>query len=309
MSRLNSGETSVAGFKFKRLGFDAFDLYAHYFRNATHEDLTYYGSFPLMMYKRFGYKVIDGYLFVFRYLRRSSGDRIDSVGLPINEKGERLDVETTRKCLESFNGQPRGKIIHLHPGLDARYPNALQSREATALGSEYIYSNELVAKLDGGTFRSLRRMVHRFTRNNDFEVVPYEKKLRADVDQIYENWRQSAGAKYDMIWDRTLFTNILDHHGIMDHHLNIVIDKSSGKSIGLFDAVRLSPGLAIAVFQKLDTNYAHMAQYCGWHLSQQLSAMGCAFLNVGDDGGRDGLKALKTSFRPVSSYTPLFYKF
>ena len=308
MARLESQDISVGGFSIKRLGFNAFDLYTHYFRSATHEDLTYYGSFPLMMYKRFGFKVMDGYLFVFRYLRSRAGERMDSVGLPINERGERLDVETTRECLESFNGKPGGRIIHLHPALSARYPSMLQSWKARAIGAEYIYGNDQIASLHGSTFKSLRRKVRRFSKNNSVEVVPYEKRFRAKADQLYAKWRQSEGSKYGRIWDERLFRNILDHHGTMDHQLNMVIEKRGGTFIGLFDAVRISPHLAIGVSLKLDTSYTNIAQYCVWYRAKQLSAMGCAFLNAGDDAGKPGLKEFKSSFQPISTYTPLLYK-
>lgn len=164
MFKLKSENVLVNGFTFNRLSFDAFPLYAHYFRQASHEDLTYYGSFPLMMYKRFGYKVIDGHLFVFRYVRSETGDRIDSVGLPIDEAGRRLDLESTRKCLEQFNGKPGGRIIHLHPALSARPPTTVEPEPAKGIGSEYIYSNELLAELKGGTFKNLRKNVNQFAK-------------------------------------------------------------------------------------------------------------------------------------------------
>jgi hypothetical protein len=300
----------VAGFSFKRLGFDAFDLYAHYFRNATHEDLTFYGSFPLMMYARFGYEVVDGHLFVFRHVRGAAGERLDSVGLPIDEKGGRLDVATTRKCLDAFNRGPGGRIVSLHPALSARYPSAFQPRPASSIGSEYVYSNELLAGLKGGALKNLRKSVHRFASRYSFEIIPYEKKLRADADRVYERWRQREGAKYERVWDRTLFANLLDHHGSMDHHLFAVIEKTGGSCIGLFDAVRISPKLAIGVIRKLDTSHANIAQYCQVFLARHLDALGCPFLNDGDDaGGRPGLRELKSRFHPISTYTPLAYRF
>jgi hypothetical protein len=310
MSRPESQDVYVARLAFKKLGFDAFALYAHYFRHATHEDLTYYGSFPLMMYKRFGYKVIDGYLFVLRYIRRDSEQWIDSVGLPINESGERLDVESTRKCLHSFNGGPGGRIIHLHPALSARYPFARPPQPEDALGLEYIYSNELLADLRGGAFGHMRRNLNRFARRYDVEIVPYEKKFRDDADRIYQAWRESEGAKYDSIWDDTLFANLLDHHGSMDQHLFMVIDRTDGARIGVFDAVRISPKLAIGVMRKLDSSYPNLGQYCQVFLARHLNTMGCGFLNDGDDaGGRPGLKELKSCFHPIATYRPMVYEF
>lgn len=309
MSKLNSEDVSVNGFAFKRLGFDAFPLYAHYFRQATHEEMTFYGSFPLMMYKRFGFKVIDGHLFVFRYVRSDTGDRIDSVGLPIDESGRRLDVESTRKCLDEFNRKPGGRIIHLHPALSARYPSSTEPQPVVAIGSEYIYSNELLAGLQGGEFKNLRKNVNRFANRHSIEVVPYESRFRGEADDIYKKWLATEGAKYDSVWDGTLFANLLDHHGRMDHHLFMVRDKTGGQCIGLFDAVRISPNLAMGVLRKLDSSYANLAEYCQVYLAKHLHGLGCSHLNDGDDaGGRPGLKELKSRFHPVSVYTPVTYK-
>ncbi len=306
MSKPFSEEITLNGFAFRRLGFDAFPLYAHYFRWATHEDLTFYGSFPLMMYKRFGYKVVDGYLFIFRYVRGDTDDRVDSVGLPINEAGERLDVEATRKCLDAFNRKPGGRIIHLHPALNARYPGPHQPQQVAAIGSEYIYDNGLLAGLEGGTFKNLRKNVNRFASRHNVEIVPYEKGLRADADSIYQQWLETQGAKYDSVWDGTLFANLLNNHGLIDHHLFIAIDKATDRRIGIFDAVRISPSLAIGVMRKLDASYANLAEYCQVFLARHLKSIGCTFLNDGDDaGGRPGLKELKSRFHPISTYTPL----
>jgi hypothetical protein len=55
-------------------------------------------------------------------------------------------------------------------------------------------------------------------------------------------------------------------------------------------AVRISPELAIGVIRKLDSNYTNLTQYCQVFLARHLSALGCPFLNDGDDaGGRPGL--------------------
>ena len=310
MSKSKSKDISVFGFGFKRLGFDAFDMYTHYFRNATHEDLTFYGSFPLMMYKRYGFKVVDGFLFLFRYGRRESRKYLHSVGLPINERGERLDVESTRKCLETFTGGIGGRIIHLHPALNDRYRGLSEPRRTRSVDTEYVYGNDILANLQGGAFRNLRKNVTRVADRYDVEIFPYEKKHRQDAELIYKIWCEKEGIKYDSIWDRTLFRNLLDHHGLIDHDLYMVLDKKTGRYIGFFDAVRLSSQLAMGVMRKLDTSYGNIAKYCQVFLAQQLSQRGCSFLNDGDDaGGRPGIKKLKNAFHPISTYTPLYYKF
>jgi hypothetical protein len=310
MSIRKSEDVCLGRFAFKTLGFDAFELYAQFFRTATYEDVTFYGSFPLMMYKQFGFRVIEGYLFLFRYLRTDRGRYLYSVGLPINEQGERLDVETTHKCLDSFNGRPGGRIIHLHPALSARYPAPWRPQQAASIGCEYIYSNERLATLRGGEFQNLRKNVNRVASRYRIEIVPYEVKYRAEADRIYEKWRLTEGTKYDSIWDRTLFANLLDHYGAMEHRLYLVIDQNTREFIGLFDAVRISPQLAIGVLRKLDSRYVNLAKFCQVFLARQLTALGCPFLNDGDDaGGRPGLKQLKSSFHPIATYTPLAYTF
>jgi hypothetical protein len=96
----------------------------------------------------------------------------------------------------------------------------------------------------------------------------------------------------------------------MDQHLFMVIDRTEGARIGLFDAVRISPKLAIGVMRKLDSSYSNLGQYCQVFLARHLNTMGCSFLNDGDDaGGRPGLKELKSSFHPIATYRPMVYEF
>ena len=303
MSKFNSEDISI-------LGFDTFDMYTHYFRNATHEDMTFYGSFPLMMFKRHGFKVVDGFLFLFRYGRGKARHYLHCVGLPIDERGERLDVVSTLESLKSFTGGIGGRIIHLHPALSDRYPSSWKPRRVRSVGKEYIYNNDLLANLRGGDFRNLRKNVTRVGNRYDIEILPYEKRYRQDAELVYRNWCEREGAKYDSVWDGRLFRNLLDHYGTIDHDLYMVLDKKTGKYIGLFDAVRVSPQLAMGVIRKLDSSYDNIAKYCQVFLARQLSQKGCSFLNDGDDaGGRSGLKRLKSSFHPISTYTPLYYKF
>lgn len=306
MSKARSTKVTVAGFTFRRLGFDAFPLYAHYFRNAGHEDLTHYGSFPLMIRNRFGYREIDGYLFVFRYWRDDDGDRIDAVGLPINERGERLDIDTTREALEGFNGRAAGRILYLHPALAARDPTAHVAREGVR---EYVYDNGTLARLEGGTFANLRKTVNRFGKQNDVEMVPYERRLRGEAQAIYERWCAVEGAKYGRLWDGKLFADLLDNHGVMDHHLFLVRDRKADAFIGLFDAVRVAPTLAMGVLRKHDSRYPGIAQFCQVYLARHLDALGCTYLNDGDDADKPGLAQLKSAFHPVSVFRPLSHRF
>lgn len=310
MSTPTSVAVTVRGFSFQRLGFDAFPLYAHYFRDATPEDLTYYGSFPLMMYKKFGYKVVDGYLFVFRYVQEGDRERIDAVGLPIDERGARLDVPTTRRYLREFNRRREGRIVHVHPALAARYGGGELAQDMIAVGTEYVYANEPLSRLEGGEFRNLRKNVNRFASRTPVDIVPYTPSMREDAGRIYARWCETHGAKYESVWDRPLVTNLLDHYGILDHHLFVAVDRASGEKVGLFDAVRIGRQLAIGVLRKLDVRYPNLAEHCQVQLARHLTALGCPFLNDGDDaGGRPGLKELKTRFHPVATFTPVRYRF
>jgi len=305
-------QLSFHGFEYFKLDFDAFDLYRHFHRNATHEDLTFYGSFPLLMYRRHGVRVIDGYFFLFRHIRNDAAERLDVIGLPIDERGRCLDIDATSKVVKKINRGGAGRIICLHPSLNERYGNQggpHGPRTARNAGLEYIYSNADLAALAGGSFRNLRRNVNRFANKHDVEIVPYEKQFRADADRIYDNWRASFGAKYDSIWDRRLFANLLDRYGSIEHHLFVVIDRHSNEKVGVFDAVPVSAGLAIGVIRKLDARYSNLAEYCQHFLARHLHEAGIEHLNDGDDAGHAGLAELKRRFHPVATHVPLYYRF
>lgn len=300
---------SINRFEVHRLRFEDYGLYREFHQIATHEDLTYYSSFPILMRGDHAYKVIDGFLFLFRVNGSGRGANMDVLNLPRNIHGSFLDVASTKKILDSINGNGDGEILFIHPALDDRHGSPKHRAERTGIGREYVYDNRLLARPEGGTFQNLRKNANKFGNRVNFEIVPYEKGMRRHADTVYLAWCAGHGLKYDAIWDREMYANLLGHHGEIDHMMFMVVDKDRNEYIGFFDAVLVNDKLAVGVFRKLSDRYKGIAEYCQIYLAKHLASMGVAYINDGDDCYEWGLRALKEKFHPVATFIPVQYWF
>lgn len=296
-------------YEIHRLGFDDYGLYREFHAKATHDDLTYYSSFPILMRDGHAYKVIDGFLFLFRVNGSGRRANVDVLNLPRNAGGEFLDVASTKKILNGINGDDTGDILYIHPALNKVHGSPRHHAKQNDIGREYVYDNRLLGGLEGGEFRNLRKNANKFGNRVNFEIVPYERSMRCHANQVYVDWCTSHGLKYDAIWDRDMYANLLDHHGEIDHMLFMVADRDSNRYIGFFDAVLINDGLAVGVFRKLSERYSGIAEYCQVYLARHLAAMDVAYINDGDDCYEPGLQTLKEKFHPVSTFIPVQYAF
>lgn len=299
----------INGFQMNRLGCEDYDMYREFYARATPADLSFYSSFPILMRGGQAWQVIDGFLFLFALNEIEGRCFVDALNLPRNMHGEFLDVASTKHIIDRINGSSEGFIMSVHPDLAERYGPADVRPKLNTIGNEYVYDNRLLAQTEGGVFRNLRKNANRFGNRTNFEIVPYERRLRQHADKVYNNWCASLGLKYEFIWDRNLYRNLLDAYGEIDHALFMVLDKDRNEYIGFFDAVTINATLAVGVFRKLSDQYKGIAEYCQIYLAKQLAARGITYINDGDDCYEDGLQMLKEKFHPVATFTPVQFEF
>lgn len=292
----------------RRMEFDDYGLYRDFHARATPANLTYYSSFPILMRPDHAWQVIDGFLFLFRINGSGARPYVDVLNLPRNAEGAFLDAAATRAILDRINGNDDGSILYVHPDLADTHGTPDLTPRLTPIGREYVYDNRRLSRLDGGEFRNLRKNANRFGNRVDFEIVPYDRRMRPHADKVYDRWCASHGLKYDMIWDREMYGNLLDCFGEIDHALFMVADKGRNEYIGFFDAVAINGTLAVGVFRKLSERYKGIAEYCQVYLAKQLAARGIAYINDGDDCYEPGLRTLKEKFHPVASFVPVQYE-
>lgn len=299
----------INGWDLYHFAVDDYPLYRDFHARATPSDLTFYSSFPALMRGGYAWQIIDGFLFTFMINPNRGRPYVDVLNLPRNTAGEFLHAADTREILERINGNRRGFIMSIHPDLLATHgiPGGCPLR--SVIGREYVYDNRLLSAVEGGEFRNLRKNAGRFGKRVNFEIVPYQRSMRAHANKVYNEWCASRGLKYETIWDRDMYASLLDCHGMIDHMLYMVLDKDSNEYVGFFDAVPVNATLAVGVFRKLSVRYKGIAEYCQIHLARELAARGITYLNDGDDCYEPGLKALKEKFHPVMCFTPMQYEF
>lgn len=298
----------VNGIELRRLWFDQFDLYSEYHRTSTYDDLTFYSSFPLLMRGIHGYRVISGYLFLFRILMKNSQpERVDSVSVPRNLKGELLDTDSIHGVLARLNGNRSGRIVYVNESVHSKIEGKVPCLRNRTPGRQYVYDNDALSRLEGGDFKNLRKNVNKFARS-DLEIVPYERSLRNALDDLYVKWCKTGGTKYDVIWDTYLYKNLMDNFGTIRHLLFVVVNSASSEPVGFFDAVPINQSISVGVFRKILPQYNGAAEYCQVFLARRLSEIGCKYLNDGDDADRPGLRDLKSKFHPIHTFDTFAYK-
>src|SRR5690606_39103279 len=135
-------------------------------RTSTYDDLTFYSSFPLLMRGIHGYRVISGYLFLFRILMKNSQpERVDSVSVPRNLKGELLDTDSIHSVLVRLNGNRSGRIVYVNEGVHSRIEGKVPCLRNRTPGRQYVYDNDALSRLEGG----------------DFDAVPINQSISVGV--------------------------------------------------------------------------------------------------------------------------------
>lgn len=175
---------------------------------------------------------------------------------------------------------------------------------------DYVYHTTDLTDLPGKKNQKERQKLHRFTRKHGDNVTEKEIDLNNDqdresIEEIIKNWGISrAREDKDVKNELMAIRKALDHHKTLSLKAFGVYDKDKLIAFTVFEI--LPHKMAIAHFDKADTQYEDVYVHMKHRLAKHLTTLDVERVNYEQDLGLEGLRRSKESFHPhtfIKKYT------
>ncbi|MBW2422300.1 MAG: DUF2156 domain-containing protein [Deltaproteobacteria bacterium] len=236
---------------------------------------------------------------VYRWVRRNSGPRLDLLLAPTP-----MDARVLQRSLEranDFNGDFSARVLRLD-AKDAAAAASLSDLHIREHKSQYLYSPQSFADISGRKYRTLRRNVQGVEALPDVEVLPYSELHAEGCRELLRRWSRRHRATHGTqggvgTTGRALelpekFTE-LDLRGEV-----VLID---GRLAAFAFGGEIRPGMGAFLDAKCDIEVQGLSYFHRYSFLSKLRHF--ELVNDGSDVGREGLRQLKNSLRPVGMHT------
>lgn len=288
--------------KYEKISLENYPIIMEYFEQPNIK-LEYVCSdgYPIcaFTYLEGMYFIEDGYLFI---LNKTS----ELLFIPFNLDGEfipfaKLVGIMKREKIMNIICVPDNAIKFF--GKDMK--QFFKTHVSKAFGNEYTYDNVSLMELQGKEFKNLRNKVHKFWNRygNDINISLYESDMYNDAIDAYNTWLDELGSKIlsrgEKIWDKQFYEFCLKNYEKLGIDFYLVYDTSVDKCIGCVAYVIMNEQYAYGLFRKLSSRYNYIAQYMQYYQAKMLCEQEIRYLNDAYDGNEQGLRDLKTGFKPI----------
>lgn len=168
---------------------------------------------------------------------------------------------------------------------------------------DYVYSLAHHSSLSGGHFKSKRKMLGRFVRKHGHETTVKEidlndPKVAEQVKLIFDTWaKQKNTSESDVKQEREALERLVDFSESLNISGHIV--SVGGEPAGFSVTEILDNNFAIYHFHKTLHEYDALDVHLTRLTSEQLYNRGAEHINWEQDLGIPGLRAAKSSYKPV----------
>lgn len=257
------------------------------------------------------------------YVRKVNGNLClfihnnESLTMLLPPLGNNMPAETLNECFEIMNAanpdSRQSKIDYVYAGyLDNVDFNAY---EVERQNPDYIYLNSELMELRGNKYKTKRNEVNYFTKNFQFDYLPYSfahREIAVDLIYRWANLRLSSISPLSekeldhfvelIELERNAIIRVLDRYEDLD--LKGALIMINGRAEGITFGEKINENTASILIEKTNFQYFGISQYlfkefCSREFGE------CAFVNVGDDLGFDNLRRVKMSYHP-HSYGPKY---
>ncbi len=252
---------------------------------------------------RHTWALINGNLCVFGFL---NGKNV-LWGPPLG--GESLK-ETLLKCFERVERLNNEQGIKEKPA--AIYiPESLKTEYdaiAKDLGwnldfwtQDYVYSVNDLAKLEGKDYRSKRRELNIFTRNNTPVVEEFESDTHLEgCLRLIEVWRKQKEGKLALKDEEAMNLEVEAAKKLVASSKKLgvkgIVLKINRETAGISIGERLSGSMFSKIIEKTDFRFRGASEFLFRQLARYCSSY--EFLDAQDDFGVEYLKQMKTAYHP-----------
>jgi hypothetical protein len=175
--------------------------------------------------------------------------------------------------------------------------------EEDSANFDYVFSVEQLAKSTGVKFKSKRHLANRFKRDYPatFNLMdfckPESKEKLISVFKRWESKKINDHKSYEIAHEETALKRLLET--ATDHKLILSGILLHGEMLGFSLDEILPDGYAISHFLKADSSYKGIYEYLNECVAKYLLTREVNLWNWEQDLNLEGLKKLKTSYRPI----------
>ena len=184
--------------------------------------------------------------------------------------------------------------------LNAAYPDRFEFREDRDL-AEYFYHAEIMAEFSGSALRKRRGEIHTFWHmyGERATVTPIGPADLNDILAFEHQWLEQNKETHDMhALEREARMIGLQTANFARLHLSGVVVRIDGEVKGFGYGTKLSEQVYDAIAEKGDREVPYIYRVLRQESVRQC-AMDCAYVNMEEDVGVPGLRALKYAYRPA----------
>ncbi len=238
-------------------------------------------------------------LCLYRWSNKDGARRLDLLFAPMP-----MDLAVLQRCLEranDFNGSRKARILKIDEkdtGVVAEMPQ-LSVRKRR---SQYLYDPGSFQEISGRKYRTVRRNVSRVEALGDVRAEPYTPEHYEECFSLLKSWRAHHRATHGTLGGYGTSRRLLQLAGSlrapdMIGEVLFVDNKVAAFAFG----GEIRPGVGAFLEAKSDPNINGLSYYQRYSFLRKQNQF--TFINDGSDAGREGLRQLKDSLRPIGMHT------
>lgn len=242
----------------------------------------------------------DGSLCVFESSATAAATRLDLLFPPIPMN--RAVLARSLERANDFNGDRSARVKRIDEK-DAGAVASLPELRVQQRRAQYLFAPGTYEQLGGKHYYTIRRHVAAVERLPDLEVVPLAPAHADGCRELLARWQQAHGEAHGTAGGAGASKRAIALVGggtLGERDLRGEVVLLDGRVVAFALGGEIRPGLACSFDRKCDTQVRGLSYFHFRSLLLRLRDFD--LVNDGSDAGRDGLRQLKDSFRPVAMH-------
>ena len=259
---------------------------------------------PVSMYsvaEKYGDAVCirDGVLYTLRSRLCGGGIRVYLAPLGPGDAGEAFGLLLADAAAHGAKAKFVTLTGKAAAALERTFPGRFTVEEDRDL-AEYMYRADVMASFSGGALRKRRAEVHTFwnqfgNRADITELTPEDFPAVLAFEQKWLRMNLETHDRETLERDARMISDQIRHYDAL--HLSGIVLRIDGDIAGFCYGTKLSDAFYDVIVEKADRRVPHSYKVLRQESARRCAA-GCAYINMEEDVGVPGLRALKMAYQP-----------